>query len=242
MNDWINQFVSQCLADVPPGQYRTRAEKELRDHMESQQQALVESGTEPRWAEEAVKNTMGDPEKLRAEYEAAWEQSLQARLGRMRKCVSTWGKGFAVMLGVHYLIALSIESSQEIASWLSGNFQGLWVRLIQDASRTLNGVPFWRHLFPLALALTAGAFYLNRRFHTSRRPAGLISAGLFFYWAYIAAGRAWFRALDNHHRPFWEAVGRHFYYNAGHYCFTFLLCILLGVLFGQKREKRRELA
>lgn len=33
---WTENFISQCLAEVPEGKYRTRTEAELRDHLECQ--------------------------------------------------------------------------------------------------------------------------------------------------------------------------------------------------------------
>lgn len=250
MNEWMETFISQCLADIPWGKYCQRTAKELRDHMETQYQALIGAGASPSEARGRVLAAMGDPERLREEYragyEAAWERSLPGRLEELRHCLKMWAGGCAVMAGVHLLISYVSGSIWQMALSLPGNSPDPQIRMIRDTLGNLNNSLFWRHLFPLVCALLAGAYYLGRRFQTSRRPARRISTGLFFHWAYIAAFRAWWRTIDSHYLSFWEAVGRHFYYNAGYYALTLAFCVLLGVVFGllygQKTERGRELA
>lgn len=222
----MEEFINQCLADVPQGKYRTRTEKELRDHMETLRQSC---------SEEEVLSLMGNPERLRKEYRAAWQRSWPEQL-------RTLGRGLAVTAGTHFLIYWVMGSVWQLATSLPGDSRKPWILLIRGTIGNWNNSLFWRHLLPFALALAAGALYMGRRLQTSRRPAALISAGLCLHWSYVTAFNAWWSAIDHHHRPFWEAVARYMFYGAKYHIFTFLLCILIGALFGQKRAGRQKLA
>lgn len=72
--DWMEGFLRTALAEVPPGRYRSQAEAELRDHMETGYEDLTGGGKTHREAVEQVLHTMGDPETLRKEYDAAWRR------------------------------------------------------------------------------------------------------------------------------------------------------------------------
>ena len=72
--DRIEAFLGAVLADVPPGRYRSQAETELRDHIETGCEELSGGGKTRREAVEEVLHTMGDPEALRKEYDAAWRR------------------------------------------------------------------------------------------------------------------------------------------------------------------------
>lgn len=222
---WKQQWISEVLAEVPASRYRARMEAELRDHLETQCRALMEAGRTEAQARAESLRAMGEPDKLREEYRAAWRRSCPGQL-------RTWGGGCAVMAGVHLLTSWAIGTVWSMALSLPGDSQDPWIRLIRGTLGDLNNSLFWRHLFPLALALTAGAWYLSRKFRASRRPAFLITAGLSVHWTYITAFSAWWSAIDNHHRPFWEAAVRHLTYNARYYILTLALCVLLGVVFG----------
>lgn len=238
--NWMENFIEQCLAEVPPGKYRTRTEKELEDHLECQRRALMDAGRTEAEAQAEALRLMGEPERLKEEYLAAWKRSLPGRLAALRLLLRAWIGGLAVMAGTHVLIYYVIGMVNQMALFLPGDSQDPWVRLIRGTVGDIHNSLFWRHLFPFALALTMGAYYLNRRLQTSRRPAAVISAALCVHWAYITAFNAWWSAIDNHHRPFWEAVSRYLIYNAWYHCFTFALCILLGVIFGRKTERRHK--
>lgn len=72
--DRIEAFLGAVLADVPPGRYRSQAETELRDHIETGCEELSGGEKTHREAVEEVLHTMGDPETLRKEYDAAWRR------------------------------------------------------------------------------------------------------------------------------------------------------------------------
>lgn len=231
--NWKQQWIDEVLENIPAGSYRHRVEAELRDHLETQYCALTEAGRTMDEAQAEALRVMGEPDSLQAEYRAAWRRSLPGRLAALGYRLKTWAKGLCLMFGVHGLIGFVRNQVCSAAFSLSGNSKEPWAKLIWNTAGNLNNSWVFALLLPLTLALLAGAYYLGRKFRASPRPEWQISVGLFFYWAFFAAVKAWFRALDNHHRPFWEAVGRHFYYNARLYIPTFALCILLGVVFGR---------
>ena len=199
---------------------------ELRDHLDSQYYALTEAGWTPDQALAETLRAMGEPEALREEYKAAWRRSRP-----VRPRLKTWAKGCAVMGGVHLLVGCVLGAMWEMAISLPGDSQDKWIRLIRGTVGDLNN-SYLKWWLPLVLALIAGAYYLGRKFRESPHPAPLIGTALCFHWASVAAFNGWWRGSVDHHRPFWEAVGRHFYYMAWHYAWTFALCILLGIVFG----------
>lgn len=231
--NWQQKWIDGVLAEIPAGSYRRRMEAELRDHLESQCRALAEAGWTPDQAQAETLRTMGEPEALRKEYKAAWRRSwLMRGKERFRRLIA-WAGGCALMGGVHLLVSYVLSTMWRMAISLPGNSQDKWVRLIRGTVGDLNNsyLIWW---LPLVVALVAGAFYLGRKLQAS--PL-LVSAGLCVHWACIAAFNGWWRAMDDHHRPFWEAVGNHFLNAALHYVWTFALCILLGVFFGHLGEK-----
>lgn len=240
--DWMQEWIDEILEDIPVNSYRGRVESELRDHLETQYRALTEAGRTMDEARAETLRTMGEPDRLRAEYEAAWLRTWPARLEALGYRLKVWAKGFCVMFGAHCLVGFVLDQVWLAALLLPGDSKEPWAKLIRDTVGNLNNSWVFSLLLPLTLVLLAGAYYLGRKFQASPRPARQISVGLFFYWAFFAALKAYFRALDNHHRPFWEAVGRHFYYNARLYVPTFALCILLGIVFGRLFSKRRPSA
>lgn len=213
MNKWMEDFISQCLTDVPPGKYRTRAEKELRDHMETQLQFLSK--------EEALQ-VMGDPERLQREYKAAWERSLPARLEELGRCLVTWAVGWAIMLGTHLLISCAVGGICHMALSLPGDSWDPTIRMIRSTLGDLNNSFFWWRAFPFLSALTLGARYLIRRFRASRHPAWKIGVGLSLHGALIAMLRLCVQAA-HHHRAMWEEFT--------HYPVYYLLIIGTCVLF-----------
>ena len=239
--NWQQQWIDEILAEIPTGDYRRRLEAELRDHLDSQCRALTEAGWTPDQAQAEALSAMGEPGALRKEYKAAWRRSQPARAEELRHRLKTWAKGFAVMGGVHLLISYVLGAMWQMVISLPGDSPDKWVKLIRGTVGDLNN-SYLRYWLPLVLALVAGAFYLGRKFRASSRPAPLISAGLCLHWACIATFNGWWRGIVNHHRPFWEAVGRHFYYMAWHYVWTFTLCFLLGVVFGYMAVKIRRSA
>lgn len=230
--NWQQQWIDEILAEIPMGSYRRRVEAELRDHLESHCRALTEAGRTPDQARAEALRTMGEPEALREEYQAAWRRSWPARAEELRRRLKAWAVGLAVMGGVHFLVAFLLGAMWNMAISLPGDSYVKWVRLIRGTVGNLNNAYLTTWL-PLVLSLAAGAFCLGRKFRASSRPAPLISMGLCLHWACIAAFNGWWYGIVHHHRPFWVEVGRHFYYAAWHYAWTFALCILLGVAFGR---------
>lgn len=236
--NWMDDFISRCLAEVPPGKYRTRAEKELRDHMETQRQCFTEA---------EILQAMGDPAKLCREYKAAWERSLQARLEQTARWGTVVVGGCLIMGCLYILTALMLG----------------WIGFTMDAEslepHTLTGRNFpilggglapWIFYGTLFLVpYTLGALWLRFCFRKERRPAVGITLGLFAAWAgekgiYILLSALIYgmplgpELLARMARG-GDTTAPWFDINM---VLTFFGCLLLGQLFGQKVERRRELA
>lgn len=72
--NWMENFIEQCLAEVPPGKYRTRTEKELEDHLEALRLDLEAAGRVPEEARAAALAQMGDPAELARRYVREWRR------------------------------------------------------------------------------------------------------------------------------------------------------------------------
>lgn len=231
--DWKQPWIDQVLAGIPAGSCRGRMEAELRDHLETLCGVLMGSGRTEAEAQAEALRSMGEPASLREEYRAAWRRSLPERRAALRVRLRTWARGCAVMFGVQLLVSCLLSCVWQMALSLPGDSQEPWVRLIRGTVGDLNNSWLWI-LLPLVLALTAGAYFLGRRFQTSRRPAGLICAGLSLHWAFIFALDIWWEALDDH-QAFWEELRDCLTYGPA-FAYRFLalaLCVLLGVVFGR---------
>lgn len=229
--NWKQQWMDEVLSEIPAGGYRGRLEMELRDHLETLCQSLMESGRTRDEARVEALRAMGEPEALRGEYRAAWRRSLPGRLEAAGLCLRTWAKGLAVMLGVHLVISLIAGGMWSMALSLPGDSWDPQIRMIRETAMDYydSGMGVW---LPFVSALTAGAYYLGRKTRTRRRPAGQISGVLSFYWALMAAFDIWWEALDDH-VTFWQELIRCLPYRAGYYGATLALCVLLGFLFGR---------
>ena len=233
--NWKEKWIDGVLGEIPGGSYRKRMENELNDHLETQFRALVESGRTEAEARMEALRAMGEPEVLQEEYRAAWRRSLSGRLAALGRRLGVWARGFAVMLGAHYLVSLVMSTIWGMAISLPGDSREPWIKLIRGTIGDLNNSLLWL-LLPLTLALIAGAYYLGRKFRASRCPAALISAGLCVHWTFITAFTIWWEAADDH-RTFWGELMVYLPYNAVYYSSTFALCILLGVMFGHLSAK-----
>lgn len=167
--NWQQQWIDEILAEIPMGSYRRRVEAELRDHLESHCRALTEAGRTPDQARAEALRTMGEPEALREEYQAAWRRSWPARAEALRRRLKAWAVGLAVMGGVHFLVAFLLGAMWNMAISLPGDSYVKWVRLIRGTVGNLNNAYLTTWL-PLVLALAAGAFCLGRKFRASSRP------------------------------------------------------------------------
>lgn len=240
--DWKQPWIDRVLAEIPAGSRRSRMEAELRDHLETLYDALMESGRTEEEARAETLRAMGEPDRLREEYVAAWRRSLPGRLEALGCRLKALAEGCAVMLGVHLLASCLLSFVRQMTLSLPGDSRDPWVRMVRGTVGDLNNSWLW-YLLPLTLALAAGAYYLSRKFQASRRPAGLVCAGLTFHWAFIFAFETWWEAIDDH-RTFWEQLWRYLTYGPSfRYRFlTLALCVLLGLVFGHLSGKRERLA
>ena len=72
MNDWMEEFVSRCVSEIPDPGYRRRLSRELTDHLLSLAEELESSGLPAREAGSRALSAMGDPRELAGLYGAQW--------------------------------------------------------------------------------------------------------------------------------------------------------------------------
>ncbi len=233
---WMDDFISQCLADVPLGTYRYWAEKELRDHMESLCLSLTESGMGLDQARRETLRAMGEPDKLQKEYRAAWQRTLTGRMDALVRLLQAW----AVMAVVHFpvyrvLLCICIKAVKYP--------ERFWGRLLGPI---LNAMDYdltvlMIELLPLGLAFAVGALCLGPRFRTESHPALLISAGLYLYWVWTVVIGGGYAVLFSN-LCFRHMVEFQFEIIVQQYRWTFVLCILVGVVSGYLFERKAKRA
>lgn len=229
--NWMEEFISRVLADVPAGRYRQRAEKELRDHMEALGQSC---------SEEEVLSRMGDPERLRGEYRGAWNRTFQ---GRFRAIA-----GGCLLMGLLYIctaVFLGVVGFTTDAISTRPTVLGRTFPMYGDtAALTIFGAALF--LLPFSL----GALYLRARFRDTRRPAAWVTLGLLAAWAGEKAAVISLSALiyqmplglDLLHRISRGGDVTGPWFTPAYIVWTFFGCLILGQLFGRKTERSRELA
>lgn len=238
--NWKQHWIDQVLGKIPESSCRRRMEAELRDHLETLYGDLTEAGRSQEEARAEALRAMGEPEKLREEYAAAWRQTLPERLEALGGCLRTWAGGCGVMLGVQLLVSYVMSQVWWLALSLPGDSQDPWIRLIRGTVGDLNN-SWLRLVLPLFLALTAGASFLGRRFRASRHPAKLIGAGLSLHWAAVSTFEIWWEALDDH-ETFWEGLKDSLTYPPllAYFFLTLMLCVLLGLVFAYLSGERKH--
>lgn len=103
----LETFLRAVLADVPPGRYKSQAETELRDHIETGCEELSGGGKTHREAVEEVLHTMGDPETLRKEYDAAWRRRELSFFWPLYTSLLLYALAIALTVPVYLLYPLS---------------------------------------------------------------------------------------------------------------------------------------
>lgn len=241
--NWMEEFIGQCLTEVPPGKYRTRTEKELRDHLECQRRALAEAGRTEAEARAEALAVMGDPDRLRGEYRAAWNRTLQARAGRLGVIA-----GGCLLMGALYIctaVFLSVLGFTTDAISTGPTVLGRTFPMYGDTAALAI---FGSSLFLLPFSL--GALYLRARFRDARRPAVWVTLGLLAAWAGEKAVIIGLSALIYEMPPGPDLLHRIArggdvtgpWFTPAYIALTFLGCLVLGQLFGRKAERRHELA
>lgn len=217
MNDWMDEFISQCLASVPFGKYRRRAEKELRDHMAELRQSMTEA---------EVLQTMGDPEQLRDEYKTAWERTPLGRVCRTALgVIAVWCLIFLSMYLAAFFMTVFFPFSGSLLS------HGL-----------ASGIVLFLIPFSLGAVLLRACF---RREHHRAWWVTLVLliswASFNWFWIRIMIG---FAELDQYYEQAdWIPLLLTRYPWLTPYLWSsFAGCLLLGALFGTRQEGRQELA
>lgn len=232
--NWMGEFISQVLVDVPAGRYRERAEKELRDHMEALRQSC---------SEEEVLSLMGDPERLRGEYKAAWSRTLQVRAGRLGTVA-----GGCLLMGTVYICTAVFLSVLGFTTDAISTRPTVLGRTFPMYGDTVALTIFGSSLFLLPFSL--GALYLRARFRDAHRPAVWVTLGLLAAWAGEKAVIISLSALI-YEMPLGLDLLRRIsrggdvtgpWFTPAYIALTFLGCLILGQLFGRKTERRHGLA
>lgn len=240
--NWTEEFIGQCLAEVPPGKYRTRAGKELRDHLECRRRALAEAGRTEAEARAEALAAMGDPDRLRGEYRAAWNRTFQARAGRLAVIA-----GGCLLMGTLYLLTAMILS----ALGFTYDSTAAYPHTLTGRNFPILGggpalVIFGSALFLIPFPL--GALYLRARFRDARRPAVWVTLGLLAAWAGEKAAIISLSALIYQMPPGPDLLHRIArggdvtgpWFTPAYIALTFLGCLILGQLFGRKTERRHK--
>lgn len=243
MNDWMDNLISQCLADIPQGKYRDRAEKELRDHMETLYLSLTESGMGPDHAQGEALRTMGDPKKLRAEYETAWRRTFPARAVNAAFNLPYICFGCMLMGGLYimtFFCLAVVGFTYDAVSSVGFSFPIL--------AGGANLLVFSCVLF--LVPFTLGAYYLRCCFRDEARPVGWITLGLLAAWVGEKVSIILLSALIYAMPLCPELLVR--IYNGGdttapwmnpvYVVLTFGMCVALGQIFGQSTEKNYKTA
>lgn len=244
--DWKEGFIGRVLAAVPAGSWRGRMEAELRDHLDSQCRALAEAGRTQDEARAEALRLMGEPEKLRLEYEAAWRRSPA---GRARRAASVLGGAAAgcVVMGALYIFAFVLLGMVGFTydTWLPDR-----VCFPILSENRIYVTVFSTVLF--LLPFTLGAWLLRFCFRRERRPVGLVTAGLLAAWAGEKAAIIGLSMLI-YQMPLGPDLLTRIYdggdttapwFSPVYILLTLVGCILLGQLFGRMDvgEKRRQTA
>lgn len=239
--NWMEEFIGQCLAEVPPGKYRTRAGKELRDHLECRRRALAEAGRTEAEARAEALAAMGDPNRLRGEYRAAWTRTFQARAGRLAVIA-----GGCLLMGLLYICTAVFLSVLGFTTDSISTRPTVLGRTFPMYGDTVAFTIFGSSLFLLPFSL--GALYLRARFRDARRPAVWVTLGLLAAWAGEKATIISLSALiyemplglDLLHRISRGGDVTGPWFTPAYITLTFLGCLILGQLFGRKTERRHK--
>lgn len=213
------EFINQCLKDVPQGKYRRRTEKELRDHLE-----CLRGGS----TEAEVLRLMGDPERLRKEFYIAWKQTPL--------CRANWiiSGGF-VIWGLICLSMALLVCVSDLSACL-------------NMPESLISTELTVVIISFAVPFPLGALFLRTCFREERHRVwwvtlGLLPAWASFHWFLVTMTIA-FEEIDQYwEQALWlSELQRRFPWLMAYLWLSFFGCLVLGWLFGRKTERRRELA
>lgn len=247
--NWKQQWIDVVLAKIPAGGYRKRMQAELCDHLETQCCDLMESGRTESEAQVEMLGTMGEPETLQREYEAAWKRTPESKV---RAVLGYLG---LVMLGgiVLYVMYVLMTGLLTIPASLDKGAQN---KLLRDGvfQFLAGNLFFW-------IPFAAEAAFLRLCLQNYRRRGLLIGLALLMAWTlgtlvfvilcleigeysqYGLLPPAWPDRLalfydDMQHRSLapWITPGYHLMNIAG--------CVFLGLVFGRMpiREKKPSAA
>ena len=241
--NWMDIFIGETLENVPESRYRKRAEAELRDHLETQFRALIEAGWNEDEAQAETLRVMGEPEKLKLEYETAWKRSLPGRMEALGVRLGVIAGGCLLMGALYIYTAMFLSLLGFTYDGVSPHPQTLTGRnfpiLGEGPALTIFGTSLFLIPFPL------GALFLRSRFQRERHPAGLVTAGLLAAWAgektvIIGLSALIYEmplSLDLLHRISRGGDVTGPWFTPSYIVLTFVGCLLLGMVFGHIPRK-----
>lgn len=240
--NWKQQWIDEVLEKIPAGSYRRRMEAELRDHLETQCRALMESGRTESEARAEALRAMGEPDKLQEEYRAAWRRSLPGRLAELGHRLKVWAAGCVVM-GTLYIFTFMLLSIVGFT----------YDAILPDRVYfpILSGNKIYVTVFSTVLFLlpfTLGALFLRFFFRKESRPVGLVTVGLLAAWAGEKAAIISISALIYHMPLGLDLLTRIYHggdttapwFSPANYVLTFLGCIFLGLTIGRLPVRTRR--
>lgn len=244
--DWIERFIDTILAEVPKSRYRTRTEKELRDHMETQYRVLAEGGWTPQEAQEEILRTMGETDRLRKEYEDAWKRSPRTWV----ELVQPYGYNIffgCIIMGAVYIFTVICLGYVLLA--------GPSVDLTEGGPSFFRENPWYLFSFcsvVFGVPFGLGALYLRFAMRDEHRPILPVTLGLLAAWTGEKAAIIGLSALIYGMLPGPALLTRIYcggdvtapWFTPGYIVLTFLGCLLLGQLFGRlpAGKNRRQTA
>lgn len=240
--DWMERFIDEVLREVPKSSYRTRTEKELRDHIETQYRTLRSAGWSETEAQTEALRLMGKPEKLQKEYETAWRRSPQARAGRAAARLGIIAGG-CVLMGVLYCtIAILLLTFGRL---LGEGALFLMAGIGQDVPNQIFCIIF---MFLFLVPAGFGGLCLHFCVRRERHPVGVVTAGLLAAWLGGRAAILLMCMADTGLPLGAELLKRlpnysfFLIFSPSYMAATFVGCILLGQFFGRFIEKEEPQA
>lgn len=243
MLKWANDFLEQCLSNIPEGKYSDRLRGELENHLTSLAQDLTEAGYSDIEAQAEAIRQMGDPAELNRSYRESWLRQPE-RVGH--DCMVCFLS--SLLAGACYIFAF-----MALIICLSA-YQAIYP---YEFRPVLENISAAKALFGAGLFLCTylmNAILLRNEFRGRRDRRSLITIGLLMTWVEEKAMVMLLTAMVYHGvygttsftLPELVRLASHSggqtapWFTTFYIIWTFFGCLLLGWLFGcGKRDEKR---
>ena len=176
--DRTEDYIRQCLSDIPKGQYRERLRSELADHLSLLAGDAVRAGCGEAQAEAEALRQMGDARALNGRFWAEWLR----RPERLRHDLARLFSG-CLLAGVTFFIGVALVLIPVL-------FGQLFVFTAGDPAFVSWPWPVIGGAVVYAAAFVPNAMYLRRAFRRRPRRPVLVGVGLLLSWAVGKASAA----------------------------------------------------